>query len=279
MLGTALQSVLAVRGATVVAPPERRFDITVPEQVRDVIQDFCAGGGGLLINAAAYTDVERAEEEPELACLVNDTGARLLAAAARDAGVRFAHVSTDFVFDGRKLGPYTEADPPNPLSVYGASKLAGEASVAAENEDALIVRTAWVFGPGGRNFPTKIMEAASTRDALSVVSDEIGSPTYTLDLASGILGLASAGARGVFHLAGRGSCSRYALAEKVIELAGIECRLEPARAADFPSKAQRPANSVLDCAKASSMGVSMPRWDDALTRFIRDDVAGSKSTP
>jgi dTDP-4-dehydrorhamnose reductase len=272
MLGTALQTVLSERGVGFSAPAERDFDITDKDRVRKVVGEFAASGGEVLVNAAAYTDVERAEDDERTAYRVNEDGARLLAEAARDAGLRFVHVSTDFVFDGMKTSPYIEDDAPNPLSVYGASKLAGERAVAGASHTALIVRTAWVFGPAGRNFPVKILELAQERESLSVVTDEVGSPTYTMDLAVGILGLIDRGAVGLAHLAGRGSCSRYEMAEKVLELAGIECRLETARAKDYPSKVRRPANSVLNCAKARSMGVMMPRWEDALGRFIRDDV-------
>lgn len=276
MLGTALQRVCAGRGLRWEAPAEAEFDITDAAAVEGVVDVFAASLGdwerGVLVNAAAYTDVERAEDDPETAYRVNERGARILAEAARGAGLGFVHVSTDFVFDGLKLGPYTEDDRPNPVSVYGASKLAGEVAVASSKEDALIVRTAWVFGPGGRNFPTKIIEAASVRGVLSVVTDEIGSPTYTLDLAAGILGLAAAGASGIIHLAGRGSCSRYELAEEVLERAGIKCRLEPVSAKDFPAKARRPANSVLDCGKAASFGVRMPSWPDSVERFVRNDL-------
>jgi dTDP-4-dehydrorhamnose reductase len=277
MLGTALQTVLAQREAEVTAPPESGFDITDPVAVADIVRRFAAslrGAQGVLVNAAAFTNVERAEEEPDLAYLVNEDGARILAEAARNAGIAFVHVSTDFVFDGTKDGPYFEGDEPNPLSVYGASKLAGERAVAEAFPDALVVRTAWVFGPGGTNFPKKILDLALGRDELSVVTDEVGSPTYTLDLASGILGLLHARAVGTFHLANSGSCSRFELAEHVLALAGLERTLVPVAADAFPAKAKRPANSVLDCSRAASLGVRMPVWTDALARFIAHDVQG-----
>ena len=274
MLGTALQRVLGAAGATLCAPAEAEFDICDPVAVKRRVDGFLGslapGQRGVLVNAAAYTNVERAEDEPDRAYLVNEHGAALLAREAREAGLRFVHVSTDFVFDGRKDGAYAEADEPNPLSVYGVTKLAGERTVAAENPDALIVRTAWVFGPGGVNFPTKILQAARSRPSLSVVTDEVGSPTYTIDLAAGIVGLEAAGATGLFHLAGSGSCSRFELAEETLRLAGIGTPLEPVTSDAFPTKAARPRNSVLDCAKAAGFGVAMPEWHDALARFIRE---------
>lgn len=269
MLGTALQRVLTASGVPFSAPSEAEFDITDPERVREVIDAFAAADpGGLLVNAAAYTNVERAEDDPETAYRVNEHGARLLAEVARDAGMGFVHVSTDFVFDGAKDGAYVEADPTNPLSVYGASKLAGEHAVAEAYPEALTVRTAWVFGPAGENFPVKILRAARATPSLRVVTGEVGSPTYTIDLAAGLLGLADAGARGLYHLAGSGSCTRFDLAREVLRLAGLEVPVEPVSSATFPTRAARPANSVLDCSKAAGLRVVMPHWRDALSRFI-----------
>jgi dTDP-4-dehydrorhamnose reductase len=280
MLGTALQHVLdeqAAAGERVrfEAPAEGQFDITDTASVARMAFDFAATLGAdeepVLVNAAAYTNVERAEDEPDVAYRVNEDGARKLAFIAREAGMRFVHVSTDFVFDGAKDGPYIETDEPHPVSVYGASKLAGELAVVWENPDALIVRTAWVFGPGGAgaNFPLKVLTRARSGEPVRVVTDEVGSPTYTVDLARGILGLAATSASGLFHLAGAGSCSRYELAIEVLRLAGCgDIRIESASSADFPSKAQRPANSVLDCSKAAALGVTMPEWRDGLARYL-----------
>ncbi|MGB4593470.1 MAG: dTDP-4-dehydrorhamnose reductase [Coriobacteriia bacterium] len=271
MLGTALQRVLTARGLEFVAPREGEFDITNRPLVLDAVEAFASGGGGVLLNAAAYTDVERAEDERDRAFLVNETGAGLLAAAARDAGLGFVHVSTDFVFDGAKRGAYVEDDAPHPMSVYGQSKLAGERAVAAESPDALIVRTAWVFGPNGRNFPGKILELARSRPRLKVVTDEVGSPTYTMDLAAGLLDLLAAGATGVVHLANAGSCTRFEMAAEILRIAGIQRELVPVSSAEFPTRAERPRNSVLDCSRAATFGVVMPEWHDALARYLRRD--------
>lgn len=272
MLGTALQTVLASRGIGFEAPPEGEFDITDPSSVTRHAERFAralpAGARGVIVNAAAYTNVEQAEDHPDVAFRVNEQGARMLAEAARDSGLGFVHVSTDFVFDGTKLDGYTESDEPMPLSVYGMSKLAGEHAVHAAYAYALIVRTAWVFGENGANFPTKILDLAERMPVLKVVTDEIGSPTYTIDLAAGIVGLVEAQAHGLYHLAGAGSCSRFELAEAVLELAGLAAAIEPVSAAEFATRAARPANSVLDCSKAAALGVTMPPWRDALARFI-----------
>ena len=273
MLGTALQRVLGERGVPFHAPGEHDFDITDAATIDRIVGSFAAtcsteGESGVLVNAAAYTNVERAEDDPETAYRVNELGARLLGAAATAAGLAFVHVSTDFVFDGTKQGAYIETDPVNPLSVYGASKLAGEVAVAEVCPQAIIARTAWVFGENGVNFPVKILEFASSRPKLSVVTDEIGSPTYTYDLATALVGLVDADAHGLFHLAGTGSCSRFELAAEVLRLAGLPTQLEPVTSDAFPTKAARPANSVLDCSKAAALGVTMPEWHDSLARFM-----------
>jgi dTDP-4-dehydrorhamnose reductase len=270
MLGTALQLTCAQRGIEVTVPEESTFDITSHSQVASVVGAFAAANpGGLLVNAAAYTNVERAEDESQRAFLVNEYGAALLAETAAREGLHFVHVSTDFVFDGDKAGAYSETDEPNPLSIYGASKMAGEWAVAAADPAALIVRTAWVFGPGGANFPTKILERAAQSTTIQVVNDEIGSPTYTLDLAAGILRLADIRAQGLFHLAGAGWCARDEMAREILRLAGMRhVEVESVPASAFPSKASRPANSVLDCSKAGGLGVLMPDWRDALGRFV-----------
>ncbi len=280
MLGTALQRVFTARGERCEAPPESAFDITDEATVRHVIDEFASGLGpgedGVLVNAAAYTNVERAEDEPEIAHLVNARAPGVLAIAARDAGVRFVHVSTDFVFDGTKQGAYVEDDAPNPLSVYGASKLAGELAVQDANPAALVVRTAWVFGPAGVNFPVKILDAARTRPSLSVVTDEIGSPTYTIDLAAGIVGLVEADARGLYHLAGAGACSRFELALETLRLAGLDTALEPVTSGEFPTKAARPRNSTLDCAKAARAGVALRDWRESLAEFVNGLETGER---
>jgi len=270
MLGHALQIVCGQRERSFFAPVESEFDITSVADVSRVVAAFAAlHPDGVLVNAAAYTNVERAEDDPDKAFLVNRTGARLLAAAAARGGLPFVHVSTDFVFDGTKDGPYTEDDEPNPLSVYGLSKLAGERVVLSANPTALIVRTAWVFGPYGANFPTKILGRARGSIAITVVNDEVGSPTYTLDLAAGILDLLDARARGIFHLVGSGTCTRDEMAREILRLAGLgSVEVLPVPASTFPSKAARPANSVLDCSKAAALGVTMPDWRDALARFV-----------
>ncbi|MBN1319915.1 MAG: sugar nucleotide-binding protein [Thermoleophilia bacterium] len=302
MLGTALQRVAGPLGYHASAYTEADLDITDRTAVRDTVAEFADGAPrttapGAVVNAAAYTDVERAEAEADRAFLVNGRAAGWLAAAAHEADLAFVHVSTDFVFDGTKPGAYLETDRPNPISVYGSSKLAGERAVLAAHPSALIVRTSWTYGLGGDNFPVKILRRAralmecqraggdaahgagdgatgSVVPGLQVVADEIGSPTYSVDLAEGLLALLSAGARGLYHLTGAGSCSRYGMALEALRLAGFsapgDLTVEPVPAAVFPVKARRPQNSVLDCAKAAGLDVRLPAWQDGLARFLSE---------
>ncbi len=283
MLGTALRRVLAESGVTFTALSRQELDITDPAAVARRVERFAAGEAAgasgardaVLVNAAAYTDVEAAEDDPDTAYAVNERGARLLAEAAAAADLGFVHVSTDFVFDGAKDGPYIETDTPNPLSVYGASKLAGELAVAKAHPRALIARTAWVYGPGGANFPAKILKRARAGGDLAVVTGEIGSPTYAPDLACGILGLVDVGASGLYHLAGSGRCSRYEFAEATLKAAGLDKKIRPAGASEFATRVRRPRNSVLDCGAAAALGVRMRAWRLALVEFVAEEHAGT----
>jgi len=298
MLGTALTRMAPSRGYAPHAYTEAQLDITDREAVRNVVAEFTIGAAeaqvaAAVVNAAAYTDVEKAEEDADRAFLINETAPGWLAEAAQENGLAFVHVSTDYVFDGLKGEPYGENDVPNPLSVYGASKLAGEQAVLSAHPDALVVRTAWTYGLGGTSFPLKIIQRARGLVAdvveavgqfepgrnpkppvLRVVADEIGSPTYSVHLAEGLLGLLSRGASGLYHLAGTGSCSRYELALETLRLAGFDVHsdleVEPVSAADFVTKAARPPTAVLDCGKASELGVRLPLWQKGLAQFVAE---------
>jgi dTDP-4-dehydrorhamnose reductase len=224
----------------------------------------------LVINAAAYTAVDLAEEEPALAFRINAEGAGEAASAARQVGAAFIQLSTDYVFDGAAAEPYREEAPTNPLSVYGRSKLAGEEAVRAANPAHLILRTAWVYSPFGHNFLKTMVGAASTRDSLTVVDDQLGSPTSALDLADGVLSIALAwhdepaqGRGNVYHLAGPEQLSWCGFARAIMN----ECRrldlpaadVQPISTAEWPTKAIRPRNSALDSGKfARDFGFAMP---------------------
>ena len=239
----------------------------------------------LVINAAAYTAVDQAEEEPALAFRINAEGAGEAAAAARAVGAAFIQLSTDYVFDGEAAGPYGEEAPTNPLSVYGRSKLAGEEAVRAANPAHLILRTAWVYSPFGRNFLKSMVAAAGIKDVLTVVDDQLGTPTSALDLADGILSIALAwqaepaqGRGKVYHLAGPEQVSWCAFAGIIMD----ECRrlglpaaeVKPISTADWPTAARRPRNSALDSANfARDFGFALPELRPSV-RTVVERLAG-----
>ncbi|HNR32378.1 MAG TPA: dTDP-4-dehydrorhamnose reductase [Candidatus Hydrogenedentes bacterium] len=235
-----------------------------------------AFGPDLIVNAAAYTDVDGAEDNLETAFLTNEVGARNLAEIAEYYHIPMVHISTDYVFDGSKKTPYEPEDSISPLGVYGKTKAAGEAAVRKANPRHFIVRTAWLYGPGGNNFVEKILRLAKKGGPLRVVCDEEGSPTHTLDLAEAVLALARTDAFGVYHAVNDGACSRFELAREILDRAGIGVRLEACVANDFPTKARRPAYSVLSNAKIErATGHTMRSWEAALADYMIRRTASS----
>jgi dTDP-4-dehydrorhamnose reductase len=240
-------------------------DLADPGSVARVIR---AVSPDLVINAAAYTAVDQAEDEPELAFRINAEAAGEAAAAARKVSAAILQFSTDYVFDGQAAKPYAEAAPTNPLSVYGRSKLAGEEAVRAANPDHLIVRTAWVYSPFGRNFVRTMVAAARERDVLNVVDDQRGCPTSALDLAEAILAIAAKwplDSGRTYHLAGSGSANWFQLAQEVMancrRLGLPAAEVQPITTADWPTKAVRPPHAVLNCKKIErDLGLRLPDW-------------------
>lgn len=230
----------------------------------------------IVINAAAYTAVDQAEDESERAFKINAEGAGEVAAAAASVGASIVQISTDYVFDGQSNQPYDEAAATNPISVYGRSKLAGEEAVRESNGRHTIVRTAWVYSPFGRNFVSSIVSAAATRPELFVVSDQRGCPTSALDLADGVLALiSSAQFRGeVFHLAGNGAASWFEFATEIMEQCALfgkpNVPVRPIFTDDWPTRAARPRNSVLNGEKFERLvGFAMPDWRSSVAEVIR----------
>ncbi len=228
----------------------------------------------VVVNCAAYTDVDGAEADEDAALAVNGVGAGHVAQAAAGLGAWTIHVSTDYVFDGSKRDPYVESDPVGPRSAYGRSKLAGERAVARAASDAhTIVRASWLFGVGGPCFPRTILRLAEARDELRVVSDQIGCPTFTGHLAPALVELGtSARLVGITHVAGAGRCSWFELARELVARAGVPCEVRPCRTDEFPRPAPRPAFSVL----ASERGRTVPRlpdWRVGLEEFIAAEVS------
>jgi len=269
------------RATALVSAGRPELDLTRPTAFVRVIE---AHAPRAIINAAAYTAVDKAEAEPALAMAVNRDGARALAAAAARLGVPFIHVSTDYVFDGRKDASYREEDAPVALGIYGRSKLEGEAAVADAYPAGVILRTSWVYSPFGQNFVTTMLRLAATREKVGVVDDQHGAPTAAPDLAHAILdliGLAGAAldrdTGGIYHLAAAGETTWYGFAEAIFS--GWARRghrvpmLEPITTAQYPTAARRPANSRLDCSKiARVFGLRLPPWQSSLERCL-DELA------
>jgi dTDP-4-dehydrorhamnose reductase len=217
-----------------------------------------------VINCAAYTDVDAAESDEERATRINGEAAGNLARAAGHV----VHVSTDYVFSGDATEPYTESSAPSPRTAYGRSKLAGENAVRAAGTHHAVVRSAWLYGAGGKNFVDTILQLGADRDLLKVVEDQVGSPTWTGHLAPALIDIAERRGRGVLHATGDGQCSWFELAREALQAAGVETRVEPCTTAEFPRPAPRPAYSVL----RSERGVRLPGWREGLAGHLHERV-------
>lgn len=246
--------------------------------------DLMTPGGGaaavseyqpdVVINAAAYTAVDRAEEERDAAMRLNADAVAELAKAAKAAGAPFIHISTDYVFDGASNIHYGEDSPTNPLNVYGASKLAGERAALDENPETVIIRSSWVFSEYGGNFVKTMLRLAAERNALSVVDDQVGGPTAARDIARALMTIAEkkhrgASGDGFYHYQGAPTVSWAAFAAKIFEIAGADVNVTPIPTADYPTPAARPLRTVLDCARIErDFGIAQPDWRIALRQVI-----------
>jgi dTDP-4-dehydrorhamnose reductase len=262
------------------------LDLAGPEEA--IIDALEAAEPDVIVSAAAYTQVDKAESEPELALAVNEAGPRAVARAARELGVPLVHLSTDYVFDGAKAAPYVEEDPTNPTGVYGASKLAGERAVLTEQPNSAVLRTAWVYSPFGANFVKTMLRLARDREEVGVVADQRGNPTSAVDIADGILRVAAnlhgsddPEFRGLFHMTARGEASWAEFAEAIFAASaaagGPVVRVRHIATADYPTPARRPANSRLDSSKLSRVhGVRLPDWrpsvKDTVSRLLAADA-------
>ena len=222
----------------------------------------------VIINCAAYTNVDRAEDDQAMANLLNNVAAGNLASVAANRGAALIHISTDYVFHGDSSVPYTEDWATHPLGVYGITKLAGERAVAESGCNWFIFRTAWLYSPYGKNFVKTMMRLTADKDSLNVVADQVGTPTYAADLASLIVKVVDEGLLdkgGLYHYSNEGVISWYDFAKTICELSGNSCDIRPCRSDEYPSKAVRPHYSVLDKSKVKrTFGISIPYWKDSL---------------
>jgi dTDP-4-dehydrorhamnose reductase len=232
----------------------------------------------LVVNAAAYTNVDGCETDQKRCFAVNALGVKNLALACRDRAVTLVHFSTDYVFDGQKQSPYTEEDEPAPLNVYGASKLEGERFLQAFSDQYLLIRSAWLYGRHGKNFVKTILEKAETQKTLEVVDDQIGAPTYTRDLAAAVGVLIEGGQRGIFHVTNRGRCSWYEFACRILQYAGRDdVTVRPIPSERLLRPARRPAWSVLSGQKFyRETGKTLPYWQIALQDYLDKTGGGGK---
>jgi dTDP-4-dehydrorhamnose reductase len=246
----------------------KELDITNLNKIKQLFEQFKPN---CCINAAAYTAVDKSESEPEMANLINVVGPKNLAEVCKEFNTILIHISTDFVFDGTKDTPYTEEDIPNPTGVYGQTKLDGEKAIQTTWQKHFIIRTSWVYSQFGNNFMKTMLRLASERDKLSVVNDQIGTPTNAVDLAEALLKIVTEHSKlnaehyGIYNFSNEGQCSWYYFAKKIFEFNNIKINLEPIPTTSFPTPAKRPAYSVLDKSKIKKVfGVEVKYWETSL---------------
>jgi dTDP-4-dehydrorhamnose reductase len=263
MLGRDVLLAAGNAGHDVVGYGRAELDVTNPATIA---RRFELERPDVVINCAAWTDVDGAEEAEEAAFAINGSGAGHVAAAAEEIEARILHVSTDYVFDGGKGEPYVESDQPAPLSAYGRTKLAGEEAVAAVNKRHFIVRSAGLFGLGGRNFVDTMLRLAERQNEVTVVRDQIGSPTYTWHLAYGIVRLIEGIEYGIHHMAATGQCSWYEFAREIFEQTKVECKVLSITSEEFGAAAPRPAFSALVSQREHA--IRLPSWQDGLAGYL-----------
>ncbi|MBW1737856.1 MAG: dTDP-4-dehydrorhamnose reductase [Deltaproteobacteria bacterium] len=265
------------QGFDIVALDLPDFDITEPSAVKKAVSQT---GVSLVINASAYTAVDKAESEPELAFAANRDGPAYLAASCAEIGIPLIHISTDYVFDGKKNGPYLETDPVSPIGVYGRSKAAGEAVVRGRLQEHIILRTAWLYGLHGDNFVKTMLRLGKEKEALSVVADQYGCPTYAADLGDAILKIATQISEqhditwGTYHYCGKGVTTWHGFAQAIFDLAKqydslMVKKVAPIATAEYPTPAKRPANCGMDCSLITkNFGIRLRPWEESLADLV-----------
>ena len=267
-LGTDLMNELAKRGIEGIGVDVQEMDITDAEACRRVIKN---SGADAVIHCAAYTAVDAAEDNVDLCRRINGEGTRNVAEACKEADVKLMYISTDYVFDGQGTRPWEPDDERHPVNVYGQTKYEGELAVEELSDKYFIVRIAWVFGVAGKNFIKTMLRLGKERGAVSVVDDQIGSPTYTYDLARLLVDMIQTDKYGRYHATNEGLCSWYEFAKEIFRQAGMDVPVTPVSSDAFPAKATRPSNSRLNKDKLSENGFErLPAWQDALGRFLKE---------
>ncbi len=269
-LGRRVRAAAATSADTYIYTDVAELDITD----RAAVEDFVAQNKiDVIINCAAYTNVDQAESDEAMAEKINCAACEVLASAAKVSGATLIHISTDYVFDGEGVKPYKESDPTSPLGVYGATKRRGEEAIEGSGCDYQILRTAWLSSEECRNFMLTILRVSRERDALRVVSDQVGTPTYAGDLAEAIVAIVSGrkyvGEREIYHYSGEGECSWFDFASAIVECDGgtERCSVNPCSSDEYPTPVQRPKYSVLDKSKIRErLGIEIPEWREALQR-------------
>jgi len=266
MLGREAANLFAARGHQVISLTRAQLDVTESEKVKEAVR---AHQPDLILHCAAFTQVDRAEREPDSAFAVNALGTAHVASAAGDVGAKLCYISTDYVFEGNAARAYTENEAPNPVNVYGRTKLAGEEQALLHAPRHFIVRTAWLFGAHGSNFVRAVLRQAREKGFVKAVADQTGSPTYAADLADALEKLTQTEKYGIYHIVNSGACTRYELAAAALELSGIPAELRPCASGEFPGAAPRPCCSALDAAAWRAAGFApLPGWRDALARYL-----------
>lgn len=267
-LGYDVERELERRGIEHLGTSSRELDITDREAVEHLMQSYRPDA---VIHCAAYTKVDLAEDEPERCWAVNADGTRNMAAACRKTGAKLLYISTDYVFPGTGERSYETGDPTGPVNTYGRSKLAGELAVQSLLEKYFIVRISWVFGKNGNNFVKTMLRLAETKAELSVVCDQIGSPTYTADLAPLLCDMVQTERYGVYHATNEGTCAWSEFAEAIFELAGRQVVVHPIPTSAYPTRAARPLNSRMSKERLRDNGFqALLEWKDALARYLKE---------
>ena len=265
-LGRDLMNELERQGLEGIGVDVEEMDITDPEKCRSVIGQARADA---VIHCAAYTAVDAAEDQAELCRRINGEGTRNVAEACRDAGVKLMYISTDYVFDGQGTRPWEPDDERAPLNVYGQTKYEGELAIEELLDRYYIIRIAWVFGAAGKNFIKTMLRLGKEKGAVSVVDDQVGSPTYTYDLARLLVDMVQTEHYGRYHATNEGECSGYEFACEIFRQAGLKVQVTPVSSEAFAARAKRPANSRMSKEKLTEKGfVRLPDWQDALKRFL-----------